>query len=245
MCDDRRICIGPKTPVTYRAVSGGKTRVWRVLAALVGAIVFFASSPFPEASALTSDEGALLSYTNSARASYGKAKLYTASDLNAVARQHSQEMAAKKAIYHNSSLPSDVHGWTKIGENVGRGPSAKSVHQAFMSSSSHRTHILDGAYNQIGIGAVWSGSGSSKMLYVTEIFVKRGSTKAPAVSPPKKKTVTYHYVPAVGPKPKPKAKPIPKPRPSPPRTLSVGILVQLLAMDVVPPEPAIDKPPIP
>lgn len=239
MWDDRRICIGLETPVTYRAVSGGKTRVWRVLAALVGAVVWFSSSPFPSAIALTSDEGALLSYTNGARAQYGKAKLSTASDLNAIARQHSKEMASKGAIFHNSSLPGDVNGWTKIGENVGRGPSAKSVHQAFMSSSSHRTHILDGAYNQIGIGAVWSGSGASRMLYVTEVFVKRGSNGAPAVSAPAKPAVHRPVLAR-----KPEAQPKPKVRPAPPRTMSVGMLVQLLAMDVVPPEPPIDKPPL-
>ncbi|MGH2795946.1 MAG: CAP domain-containing protein [Actinomycetota bacterium] len=220
-------------------MSGGKTRVWRVLAALVGAVVFFASSPFPRANALTSDEGALLSYTNAARAQYGKSKLSVASDLTAVARQHSKEMAAKGAIFHNSSLPSDVSGWKKIGENVGRGPSAKAVHQAFMSSSSHRTHILDGSYDQIGIGAVWSSSGSSKILYITEIFVDRagGGGGGGSVSPPKK--VVTKFAPARKP---PKRKPKPVPPPAAPVPVSMGMLLQLIAMDAVPAEPAVDKP---
>ncbi|MGH2785864.1 MAG: CAP domain-containing protein [Actinomycetota bacterium] len=215
-------------------MSGGKTRVWRVLAALVGAVVFFASSPFPKANALTSDEGALLSYVNAARANYGKQKLAVASDLTAVARQHSKEMASKGAIFHNSSLSSDVSGWKKIGENVGRGPSAKAVHDAFMSSSSHRTHILDGSYDQIGIGAIWKGS----VLYITEVFVDRagGGGSSTSVSPPKK--VVTKFVPARKPA---------KPKPAPPSVqvpVSVDMLLQLLAMDVVPPEPAVDKPPL-
>ena len=249
MWDHSRICLGRTTSVSYRPVSGGKTRVWRVLAALVGAVVFTVSSPFPKAIALTSDEGSLLSYTNSARSQYGKKKLSVASDLVAVARQHSKEMASKGAIFHNSSLTSDVNGWKKIGENVGRGPSAKAVHQAFMGSSSHRTHILDGAYDQVGIGAVWGGSGSNKLLYVTEIFVDRtssdggssGSSSGGGGSSFVPKKVVPKFVPARKP---PKRKPAPPPPPARPIPLTVGLLVKLAAMDAQPEEPAIDKPPL-
>jgi uncharacterized protein YkwD len=240
MQDARRICLGPTTSVGYRAVSGGKTRL-RVLAALVGALVFTVSSPFPKANALTSDEGSLLSYTNASRAQYGKAKLTLSSDLVSVARKHSAEMASKGAIYHNSSIGSDVHGWRKIGENVGRGPSAKSVHQAFMASSSHRTHILDGAYDRIGVGTVWKGS----TIYVTVIFVDSvGSTVAPK---PKPKYVAKKYVPVHKPaKPKPK----PKPKPAPPvaAPMTLDLLLELLAMDAqsnAGPVPAPDTQPVP
>ena len=221
MQDARRTCLGPSTPVSFRAVSGGKTRL-RVLAALVGALVFTVSSPFPKANALTSDEGSLLSYTNASRAQYGKAKLTLSSDLVSVARKHSAEMAAKGAIYHNSSLGSDVNNWRKVGENVGRGPSAKSVHQAFMGSTSHRTHILDAAYDRVGVGTVWKGS----TLYVTVIFVDSvGSSSAPK---PKPKYVAKKYVPVHKP-----AKPKPKPKPIPPvaAPMTLGLLLELLAMD--------------
>src|SRR5688572_18784192 len=121
MWDGRGICLGPNPSVGYRAVSGGKARL-RVLVTLVGALVFTAS-PFPKAGALTSDEGYLLSALNSARANNGIAKVSVSSDLVSVARKHSAEMASKGAIYHNSSVTSEVHGWKEIGENVGRGPS--------------------------------------------------------------------------------------------------------------------------
>ena len=221
MQDARRICIGPAASVSFRAVSGGKTRL-RVLAVLVGALVFTVSSPFPKANALTSDEGSLLSYTNASRAQYGKAKLTLSSDLVSVARKHSAEMASKGAIYHNSSLGSDVDNWRKVGENVGRGPSAKAVHQAFMGSSSHRTHILDGAYDRVGVGTVWKGS----TLYVTVIFVDSvGSSSAPKPAP---KYVPRKYVPVRVPA-KPKSKPKPPPPVAAPMTL--GLLLELLAMD--------------
>lgn len=226
MRDGCRTCLSRKTHVGYGAVLGGKARL-RVLAALVGAVVFTATSPFPKASALTSDEGALLSYVNSARANYGKKKLSVAGDLMTVARQHSAKMASKGAIFHNSSLGSDVHNWKKIGENVGRGGSAKSVHQAFMASSSHRVHILDGAYDYIGIGAVWGGSGSNRYLYVTEIFVDRAGGSTTYVSTPKSPPKKY------GSKPKPKPRPKPKPLPAaPPPPLTIDFLLQLLELDV-------------
>lgn len=237
MQDAGRTCLGPETSVGYRPVSGGKTRL-RVLAALVGALVFTASSPFPKANALTSDEGSLLSYTNASRAQYGKAKLTLSSDLVSVARKHSAEMAAKGALYHNPSIGSDVNNWRKIGENVGRGPSAKSIHQAFMASSSHRTHILDGAYDRVGVGTVWKGS----TLYVTVIFVDSAGS---SVSTPKPKYVPKTYVPVHKPA---KSKPKPKP-PQPVATpMTLGLLLELLAMDAesnLGPVPAPDTHPVP
>ena len=247
--------MGRTTPVSYRAVSGGKARVWRVLAALVGALVFVATSPFPEANALTSDEGALVSYINNARAKYGKKRLSVASDLVAVARRHSQRMASQGATFHNSRLTSDVDGWRRIGENVGRGPSAKAVHDAFMSSGSHRGHILDGTYDQVGVGAVWAGSGSSRMLYITEVFVDRASSSSSSsssstttarkrVSRPRR-VVVHRAVPVpVRNPPKQKPRPAPPPPPAVPVPVTVDMLVQLLTMDLVPPKPAIDKPPV-
>ena len=236
-----RTCLGLQTSVGYRAVSGGNTRVWRVLAALVGALVFTATSPFPKADALTSDEGSLLSYINNARAKYGKSRLSVASDLVAVARQHSKRMASQGAIFHNSHLTSDVDGWRRIGENVGRGPSAKAVHDAFMSSSSHRVHILDGSYDQVGVGAVWGGSGSKRLLYITEVFVERtsGGTRTTVSKP--RRAVVHRAVPVRKP---PKRKPTPAPPPAVQVPMTVDLLIQLLTMDLVPPQPPVDKPPV-
>jgi hypothetical protein len=240
MWDRRGICLGPRASVECRAVLGGKTRL-RVLAALVGALVFTVTSPFPKAQALTSDEGSLLSYTNAERAKYGKSKLVLSGDLVSVARKHSAEMASKSAIYHNSSIGSDVDDWKKIGENVGRGSSVKSVHNAFMASSSHRTHILDGAYDRVGVGTVWKGS----TVYVTVVFVDRAGTTYVASAP--KKSVPKKYVAAPKPKPKPQPKPKPKPVPPPvPAPMTIGLLLELLAMDAsdVPDPPPPPPPPV-
>lgn len=224
MWDSRGICLGPSRSVGYRAVSGGKARL-RVLVTLVGALAFTAS-PFPKAYALTSDEGSLVSSINAERAQHGMGKLSVSGELVAKARKHSAEMASKGAIYHDANLGSGVSGWKQIGENVGRGPSANAVHNAFMDSSSHRAHILNPKYDRVGVGTVWKGSGSSKMIYVTEIFVDSAGSGPSTVAP---KVTAKKYLPAKKPQPKPKPKP-----PAPveePRTLH--LLLRMLQMDAV------------
>ena len=202
---------------------GERTRFGVLAAALVGCTFALVLPPWSSASALNSDEGRLASYTNSERSSRGIATLSIKSDLSAIAHGHSQDMAQRGYIYHDSSLPSEVHGWTKLGENVGKGPSASSIHSAFMGSSSHRQHILDPAYTQLGVGAVWAGSGSSRVLYVTEVFARR-SGGATVVH------VSRSYTrPRVVPRDT-----TPAPRPAPPARpplLTVGILLKLVAMD--------------
>jgi hypothetical protein len=83
-------------------------------------------------------------------------------------------------IYHSSSAQLGAaggSGWDKMGENVGRGQSPSSLHQAFMDSPGHKANIL-GDYNYVGVG---TGS-KDGYLYVTVIFMKKGSTSAPATT---------------------------------------------------------------
>jgi hypothetical protein len=86
-------------------------------------------------------------------------------------------MAANGAISHDPNLPNEVSNWTELGDNVGRGPSASSIHDAFMNSSEHRAIILDPAFTQIGVGVVDAGD----RLYVTEIFVRRATKRVTTV----------------------------------------------------------------
>ncbi len=229
MRDTRGICLGPSAFVGYRPVSGGKARL-RVLVTLVGALAFTAS-PFPKAYALTSDEGSLVSKINAERSTHGIATLSVSSELVTIARKHSADMAAKGAIFHNSNVGSEVHSWKALGENVGRGPSAGAVHNAFMASASHRTHILNPAYDRVGVGTVWKGSGSGKTIYVTEVFVdSAGSVTVYATASSAKKQISV---------PKRPVKPKPKPAPPAAVPMTVDLLLQLLEMDAaVEPGPA-------
>lgn len=137
----------------------------------VGAV---ACEPAPSSgsSGTSSSEAAQLqSLVNSYRAANGFPTLAQASDATAKAQQHADEMAASLSIYHSSSLSSGISpGWSAIGENVGVGGSVDQLESMFEASGVHRANMLNGAYNQIGVGAT---RGNDGRLYVTEIFVGR------------------------------------------------------------------------
>lgn len=168
------------------------------------------------------------------------------SDLVAVARKHSQQMAAKGTIWHDSSTWNSVSGWSEYGENVGMGPSNISdpvgnLHTAFMNSAEHCQNILfshtNPVFNEIGVGVVISNN----TMYVTEIFVRRGTsgtsttthhttTTTRKTTTTTQHTTTYHPVASVthtapaAVKPKPLAPPAGTPQ-------TVDLLVRMMGMD--------------
>jgi hypothetical protein len=76
-------------------------------------------------------------------------------------------------LQHNGNLAAEVdryvtRNWSKLGENIGCGGSASSVHDAWMASESHRRNILDPTFNYVGIGVSWKGPG---VFFVTTDFV--------------------------------------------------------------------------
>lgn len=213
---------------------GGTKGLYRALTvALVGSIFAVLLPPFPSAAALSSDESRLVALLNSDRAKAGLRTLAVASDLVEAARRHSQDMAARQAIYHDPNTPNEIRGWSRIGEVVGRGPSASDVHRGFMASSSHRAHLMNSGYTQVGAGTAWGGSGSSRRLYVTEIFVQRGGASRVSRAAPKRTAPRPR--PVVRPAPRrPVAPPPPAPPPTPVMvepTLALAFLFRLAAMD--------------
>ena len=174
------------------------------------------------------------------------------SDLVAVARKHSQQMAAKGTIWHDSSTWNSVSGWSEYGENVGMGPSnmtdpVGNLHTAFMNSSEHCQNILwshtNPTFNQVGVGVVISNN----TMYVTEIFVRRGSSSTSSsttyhrstttrkTTTTARRTTTYRPVASVTHAAQAAAKPKPKPRPLAPPPVAtpqtVALLVQMMGMD--------------
>jgi hypothetical protein len=163
------------------------------------------------------------------------------SDLASVARQHSQDMANKGTIWHASDTPYKISGWTVYGENVGMGPMGVSdpvqnLHVAFMNSKEHCDNILYPSFNQVGVGVVVKDN----TMYVTEIFVKRGSTsyssgsttsthKSSTSSSSSGSTSNYGSTShassyAAAPAPKPKPKPVAA-------SQTVDLLVRMAGMD--------------
>lgn len=152
-------------------------------------------------------EGTLISRINNSRAAAGKAPLQTYWDLTDDARSHSAAMRNKGSIYHSSNLAGVTSGWEKLGENVGVGVDANSLHDGFMASSSHRSNIL-GDYNYVGVGVKADDDG---LIWVTVIFMKAapglnggGETTTTTVAP-----TTTTTAPPADPPPSTPADPLP------------------------------------
>ena len=125
-------------------------------------------------------EGEFLAKINATRSANGLGSLQVDGGLQSHARTHTQDMMNAGEIYHSSSdelSASGGQGWDRIGENVGRGQSTTSLHNAFMESSGHKANIL-GDYNYVGIG---TGS-IDGYLYVTVVFMKKGSVSSPTTT---------------------------------------------------------------
>jgi uncharacterized protein YkwD len=168
-----------------------------VLVAVLVAALLVALVPAPEAArADAGREADFVAAVNRERAEAGLPTLAVAADLTAVARRHSARMADQGKMHHNPNLASDVGGWLKVGENVGRGPSVSSIHTALMNSSGHRRNILDGEWSQIGIGVEVRGS----TVWMTAVF------RLPAGAAPKAEPKA---------EPEPEAEPASAPKPSP------------------------------
>ncbi len=132
------------------------------------------------AGADSGSEAEFLAKINSSRANAGLAPLAANGSLTSYARTHTAAMMDAGEIYHSSSAQLGAAGgtgWDRMGENVGRGQTPSSLHEAFMNSSGHRANIL-GDYNYVGIG---TGT-KDGYLYVTVIFMKKGSSSAPATT---------------------------------------------------------------
>ena len=103
---------------------------------------------------------------NEERAAAGVRALTPRADLAAVAQSWAGTMAAQAKLYHNPDLTSDVDNWSTVGENVGYGPDALTVHVAFMGSPGHRANILDTDYTEVGVGTVVADG----RVWVAEVF---------------------------------------------------------------------------
>jgi uncharacterized protein YkwD len=114
----------------------------------------------------TSVEDTFTAKLNYARHSRGIPRLTVRSSLVTVARAQAHRMADRNTLYHNPNLTTDVTNWRWVGENVGYGPDALTVHVAFMQSAPHRANILDRDYTEVGIGAVVVNG----RVWVAEVF---------------------------------------------------------------------------
>jgi uncharacterized protein YkwD len=95
--------------------------------------------------------------TNNSRAGSGLPKLRLNRAMSQVARRHSLAMARAGDLFHTINVSDYLAGvaWNTWGENIGFTPGdVASLQQAFMNSPPHRENILNGAFQQVAIGAV-------------------------------------------------------------------------------------------
>ena len=124
-------------------------------------------------------EAQFVAKMNAARQASGLAPYAVASDLTAVARNHSAQMASQQSLYHNPGLTTQVQNWQAVGENVGEGPTVSDIHTAFMNSPEHRANILDHDFTQVGVGVSVDKKG---IIWVTEDFRKPMSSSSGSTS---------------------------------------------------------------
>ncbi|MCB0990558.1 MAG: CAP domain-containing protein, partial [Acidimicrobiales bacterium] len=120
----------------------------------------------------TSAEQVLFDLLNDVRAEHGLEALQRDQLLDQIALEWTQGMAPQGSLSHRGDLRAQVEQrvttqWMRIGENVGWGPSAEWLHQAFFNSPPHRANML-GEYNRVGIGALLEPDGD---LWVTVNFL--------------------------------------------------------------------------
>lgn len=136
----------------------------------------------------SASEAGFLAKINASRAANGLAALSVDGGLRNHARNHTQDMIDAGEIYHSSSdelKAAAGSGWSKLGENVGRGGTVESLHKAFMNSAGHKANIL-GDYNYAGIGT----ASSDGVLYVTVVFMKKGGGSTTTTTAPAATTTT-------------------------------------------------------
>jgi hypothetical protein len=140
------------------------------------------------AGADSASEAGFLTKINASRSANGLAPLSVDGGLRSHARDHTQDMMDAGNIYHSTSAELKAaggSGWSKLGENVGRGGTVDSLHTAFMNSAGHKANIL-GDYNYAGIG-----TGTLEgVLYVTVVFMKKGGGSTTTTTAPAATTTT-------------------------------------------------------
>lgn len=126
----------------------------------------------------------------------GPATPYT--DIRAVARGWSDRQAAALKMSHNPDFSAQLCCWRTVGENVAYitvrslddaavEAASRRIFQAWMDSDGHRKNILNGAYDQFGLGVSITPSSHGYSMYLTTNFrattgTPHGSAYAPSSS---------------------------------------------------------------
>jgi uncharacterized protein YkwD len=146
---------------------------WRVIALISCTYLSVALWAFSRASG---SELKLFDAVNRERNRYGLRSLKWDESLAAAARKHAAEMLKHNSVSHQfpgePSLPTRAHQagvrFTWISENVDQGRDAEIIHDRLMKSPLHRSNILDGDMDTLGVGV----ARAEGQLFAVEDFSK-------------------------------------------------------------------------
>lgn len=125
------------------------------------------------------EERKIFDLVNRERSKKGFGNLIWNSKLAELARSYSEKMARERFFSHFERNGIDVAGraknikWRLIGENLFMGDGYEKIEQiavkGWMKSPTHRDNILEGKFNETGIGLARSRDG---MIYITQVFIQ-------------------------------------------------------------------------
>ena len=192
-----------------------------------------------QAGAAGNDAADYVARINALRASVGVGPLAVDGQLTAGAQGWAEHMAATQVLAHAPDIGAGLtEPWTKLGENVGVGPSNSVIWPAFVASAHHYANIVDPAFTSVGVGVAYAGG---RQWTCHRFMALGGGSPAPAPKPaptpkpaapkPAPTTTTTAAAPVVAPPPPP-APVVPPPSPSgpPPPADSTRVATVLSAL---------------
>ena len=115
-----------------------------------------------------SEESRFAEKINKARARRDRKPVNIDMHISAVAATHSRAMKREAQLRHTGErkLRERVTRWELLGENVGRGGTVDSLHQAFMESEGHRKTVVSKEFRYVGVGI----ARDEDQIWVTVLF---------------------------------------------------------------------------
>jgi len=150
----------------------------------------------PGAASAGSSSSGLVRAVNATRGEAGAAPVREDASLDAMALDHSADMAEAGRIFHNAQLGPDADArgvvWTMLGENVGSGATVEQVEGALVASPHHYANLVDRRFTRIGAAVI---AGPDGRVYITQVFAD--DAPPPPPPPPRRVAPAVHVARAV------------------------------------------------
>jgi len=160
-----------------------------MLSALVLAVVLMSQAAPSEVGPDRAAAVYMLDLVNEVRQAEGLAPLTPAADIAQVAERWSEQMASDHDMRHNPHFADEICCWQIATENVAWSEPHRlwwpgdpvrritdELHEALLSSPSHRANLLDAAVDQVGIGIYVDREGN---VWITQNF-RRSTDETPS-----------------------------------------------------------------